>query len=309
MFLAFLLISAASASPAIGAASLQALAAADSRLVMIGRRLAKGGAGLCGGAVSNPGWTIEDAEQFEPAVRDSVRAGLDLGNYPTLVAVEPGSAAARAGLRPGDELLAVNGRTVDATPSSRARRARQEALEEATAAALAQGSALVRVRRDGRMITISVDAEPGCATDFLIGRDQGLRAAASNGTQVTVSTAIIDFTRSDDELALILAHELAHNVLGHNKRHRALRVAGADRSGASGRDREREADRWALYLMARAGFDIGVAPGFWRRWGPKTSFGIFSDGSHPGWRDRAETAEAEIARIRAEREAQRPLIP
>lgn len=309
MFLAFLLAVAAAPPPAIDRAALQALAAADRRLVTIGRRLAKGGAGLCGGTVSNPGWTIEDAEQFEPAARDAVRAGLGLGDYPTIVAVEAGSAVERAGLAAGDELLAVNGQPVDDAPSGRASRTRQEMVEKATAAALARGQVGVRVRREGRVLTIPVTAESGCATDFLIGRDEGLRAAASNGTQVTVSTAIIDFARSDDELALILAHELAHNILGHNKEHAAQRVAGADRSGARRRDREREADRWALYLMARGGFDIGVAPGFWRRWGPKTSFGILSDGSHPDWRDRAERAEAEIARIRAERAAGRPLVP
>lgn len=304
MFLA-LLILAAQPDPT----SLAALAAADARLVTIGRRLSKGGAGLCGGAVANPGWTIEDAEQFAPPLRTQVRTALKLGDYPTVVAVEPGSGAARAGLHVGDELLTVGATGVPAPPSPRSTRARQEGIEKDIATALAAGPALVRVRRDGKALDLQIRPERGCTTEFLIGRGRGLRAASSNGVRVVVSAEIMDFALSDDELALVLAHEMAHNILGHNRGGPAQRIAGADRSGARSKDREREADRWALYLMARAGFDPSVAPGFWRRWGPKASLGILSDGSHPDWRDRAARAETELARIKTEQTAGRDLIP
>ena len=307
MFLAYLI--AASAPAGIDAESLRALAAADARLVAIGRRLAKGSAGLCAGAVSNPGWTIEDVEQFQPKLRKSVRKALGLAEGPTVVAVEPGSAAGQAGVMPGDQLIEVNGWAVPAAPAKRASRARQEALERATRLGLSSGAITVRADRSGKTLSFRIPAETGCASDFLIGRANGLRSAASNGAQVTVSAAIIDFAQSDDELALILAHEFAHNILGHNKGSPAQRIAGADRSGARGPDREREADRWALYLIARGGYDIAVAPGFWRRWGPKTSFGILSDGSHPSWRDRAERAEAEIGRIKAQQAAGQVPMP
>jgi predicted Zn-dependent protease len=304
MFLAFLI---AAAQP--DQTGLTTLAEADTRLVAIGRRLSKGGAGLCGGAVANPGWTIEDAEQFAPPLRPQVRAALMLGDYPTVVAVEPGSAADKAGVRASDELLAIGTASVSAEPSARSVRARQEKVEQATATALGIGPTKIRVRREGRAIELTVTPEPGCTTEFLIGRGRGLRAASSNGHRVVVSAEIIDFTHSDDELALVLAHEMAHNILGHNREAAAQRIAGADRSGARSKDHEREADRWALYLAARAGFDPGAAPGFWRRWGPKATLGILSDGSHPDWRDRAARAENELARIRTEQAAGRALIP
>lgn len=300
-----LLIAAAQPDPT----GLSALAEADARLVAVGRRLAKGGAGLCGGFVANPGWTIGDAEQFPAALRPTVRSAMKLGQYPTIVAVELGSAAQKAGVRRGDEIVAVGAAPVAAVPAASAVRTRQEGIERAIATALAVGPADVRVRRDGQSIDLHVEREAGCASDFLIGRGKSLRAASSNGYRVVVSNAIMDFAASDDELAVVMAHEMAHNILGHNREGPAQRVAGADRSGAKGKDREREADRWALYLMARAGFDPGVAAGFWRRWGPKTSYGVFSDGSHPGWRERAERAEAETGLIRQLRAAGRPLIP
>jgi hypothetical protein len=294
----------AAAAPSVDATSLKALTAADTRLVEIGRKLAKGGAGLCAGTVSNPGWTVEDAEQFDPDVRGGVRAALGLGDESTIVAVEPDSAAARAGAQAGDEILAVGGQRLPPA-SERSSRERQAAIERM----IARGATDVTVERAGRPVTLRIAPEPGCASEFLIGRGRGLRAASSDGARVTVSAQIVDFAASDDELALILAHEFAHNILGHNKGYPPQRIAGEDRSGKRTRDREREADRWALYLMARAGYDIGVAPGFWRRWGPKTGFGILSDGTHPDWRDRAANAETEIARIRTQQAAGQVPIP
>lgn len=300
-----LLIAAAQPDPS----GLRALADADARLVAIGRKLAMGGAGLCGGHVANPGWTIEDIEQFAPDLRARVRDALTVGEAPTIVSIEPGSAAAKADIRAGDQLLAIGGTAIPAKPSPRAIRARQDLVEAAAARGLAAGPATIRIRRGADVVTLIVPPEPGCATEFLIGRGRGLRAASSNGVRVVVSTEIMDFASDDDELALVMAHEMAHNILGHNRGGPAQRIAGADRSGAKGKDREREADRWALYLMARAGYDPGVAPGFWRRWGPRTDLGILSDNTHPGWRERAARAEAEVARIKAEQAAGRPMVP
>jgi membrane-associated protease RseP (regulator of RpoE activity) len=224
-----------------------------------------------------------------------VRAALGLGVFPTVVRVEPGGAAARAGVKAGDEILAVAGQAL-AEAASRSSRSRQEGIEEA----MARGATDVTVERASRPMTVHIAPEPGCPSEFLIGRSRGLRAASSNGTRVTISPEIIEFAASDDELAFVMAHEFAHNILGHNRGTPATRVSGEDRSGARSRDREHEADRWALYLVARAGYDPSVAPGFWRRWGPRTGFGILSDGSHPDWRDRAARAEAEIARIKVQ---------
>jgi hypothetical protein len=295
MFFALLL---AAAAPTVDAASLKALAEADARLVSIGRRLARGGAGLCAGTVSNPGWTIEDAEQYAPELRGDVRAALGLGLLPTVVSIEPDSAAARAGVKTGDGIAAIGGQAL-AEATGRPSRARQETIERA----MIHDARAITVERAARPVTLHLAPEPGCPSEFLIGRNRGLRAASSNGTRVTISPEIVDFAANDDELAFVMAHEFAHNILGHNRGTPPTRVAGEDRSGARSRDREREADRWALYLVARAGYDIGVAPGFWRRWGPRTGFGILSDPSHPDWRDRAERAEAEIARIKAQQAA------
>jgi beta-barrel assembly-enhancing protease len=296
MLLAFLLLESLPAYPPAH----MLLIDADTRLVRVGRRLAKGGAGLCTGRVSNPGWAIADIEQFPTEMRPELRP--DMGELPRVSWVEPGSAADRAGVRAGDDLVAIGNDTLPPA-SLRASRARLDRIERASP------RLTVRFRRSGETRTLQLDPEPGCASHFVVGRAKGLRGVSSNGRLVGVSLEMLDYVANDDELALILAHELAHNILGHNKGVPSFRAAGEDRSGRSGKSREAEADRWALYLMARAGYDVSVAPGFWRRWGPKTSFGIFNSGSHPGWRDRAAAAEAEIARIKAQQQAGHQPVP
>ncbi len=289
-------------SAAAPAMDVRPLIEADRRLVAVGRRLARGGAGLCAGSVSNPGWTIADVEQYRPALRPAVTAVLSLSALPTVVAVEPDSPAGRAGVRAGDAIAAIDGRALPAVPAGKAVRDRLSTIERS---APPRSAAL---RRGRTQVSVSIAQEPGCPSHFLVGRAKGLRGVSSDGRQVGVSAEMLDYAASDDELALVLAHELAHNILGHNKGVAPTRAAGTDRSGRAKKSREAEADRWALYLMARAGYDVSVAPGFWRRWGPKTSFGIFSAGTHPGWRERAAAAEAEIAKIRAQQAAgQRPV--
>lgn len=299
--LALLLVAAAPAAEA----SLTDLLAQDVRVAAIGDRLARHGP--CDGWLSNPGIIIQDPDQYAAALRPAARAALGLKDGPTIVAVLPGSEAAAAGLAPGDELLAV-----DAAPVPPAAAGRSFARVGATEALVEQGLAdgdgvTLRIRRDGTEREIAVASRRGCASRFQLLPGRRLNASA-DGTYVQVSGALAEFAAEDDALAVIIAHELAHNILGHKAR---LDAAGVSRGllAGFGRNRNRiratelEADRWALYLMARAGFRYDQAPAFWARFGRRTDPGIFADGTHAGWRERVARAEAEIARIRAQQVA------
>jgi predicted Zn-dependent protease len=111
--------------------------------------------------------------------------------------------------------------------------------------------------------------------------------AWTDGEGVWVSRGMIRFLKSDDELALVLAHEMAHAYRGHIpylKAKRALEAAlsvaldifapGSGRAGAIlmdaagkkfDRDQEREADLYGLIWAHKAGFDVSVAKDLWRR--------------------------------------------
>ena len=80
----------------------------------------------------------------------------------------------------------------------------------------------------------------------------GLDASVEkNRKDVAVATDLVQFARSDDELAFAIARAMARSLIGKD----------ADDDGP----RLTEADRLGLYLAARAGFDVSGALAFWDR--------------------------------------------
>lgn len=299
MLLAFLI---AAATPDVE--SLKALAALDVRVATIGDRLARGG--LCQAVLSSPGWVVQDVAQYDRRLRPAATEALRLGAAPTIVAVLPGGGAARAGLRAGDELLTIGEKAVPVASDNKGY-ARLAQVEQWVEHDLRRGKLSLTFRRAGVSQNVELIAEPGCASRFQLMPGAKLNATA-DGTYVQVSGALVEFVRGDDELALIIAHELAHNILGHRAK---LDAAGVSRGLLAGigknrtriRETELEADRHALHLMARAGYDITVAPAFWERFGRRTDAGFLSDGTHAGWRERVTRSRAEVARIKAQQSA------
>lgn len=112
-------------------------------------------------------------------------------------------------------------------------------------------------------------------------------SAWTDGESVSVTRGMMRFLKSDDELALVLAHEMAHAYRGHiaylRVKHMieaALNVAldffapGSGRAAVVlldaaskkfDRDQEREADLYGLIWAHKAGFDVSVGKELWRR--------------------------------------------
>ena len=76
--------------------------------------------------------------------------------------------------------------------------------------------------------------------------------ASTNGERIKISTGMLDYFASDDELAFVLAHEVSHLLLGHS---------GAFQ-GSAAKARELEADLLGIHIVARAGFDVAKAARF-----------------------------------------------
>src|SRR6185503_5706086 len=88
--------------------------------------------------------------------------------------------------------------------------------------------------------------------------------ALSDGSNIVVTTGLLEFVRSPDQLAWVIAHEVGHHVLGHadNARlqimlNRFLGSTVGETPHAIQRiDSERQADLFAADLVTRAGFDL-----------------------------------------------------
>ncbi len=289
---------------AVQPADLQVVREADLRVAAIGEKLARDNVALCGETQPRTGLVLHDIRQYEGDARDAARRAFGFAREVSVEGVVPGSPAEGAGIEPDDGLVAIEGEAVDgmSDPNSDqpAHFARMQAVLDRLDALGADGAVAVEVERGGQRRTVALRPERGCLARFQI-IDGGVNAS-SDGRYVQINSAMYDFAQSDAELAAVLAHELAHNVLDHRRR---LNAVGVDRGmlgvlgKSAGRIRatEIEADRLSLYLMANAGFDPALAIPFWDRMGAKHGFGIFSDGTHLRRGPRVKMLREELAAL------------
>jgi PDZ domain/Peptidase family M48 len=295
---------------------LTALTRLDDRVARVAWRLSQANADLCPVVRQSAGWALHAAGQYSPEVRPHAQARFALdGDLPGVLSAPEGSPAELAGLRPGDLIISVNGQPLVAGGARRA--ARFEGLAANVArldAALASGPADLIVRRDGQTLPFRIQPVRACGYDVQLNPSDDLNARA-DGRRLFISTALAGFSQSDDELALILGHELAHNVLRHRSwaetggEGRTVIEGDCDPALCRGGDPERQADRVGLYLAARAGFDPSVAAPFWRRFGASNWRVRYPALAHASAGVRAIRLEAVQAEIAARVAAGQPLTP
>ncbi|HET6201468.1 MAG TPA: M48 family metallopeptidase [Planctomycetota bacterium] len=161
---------------------------------------------------------------------------------------------------------------------------------------VASGADLETVRRVGARIA-KVSHEPGFAWEFnLIDDPKTVNAFCLPGGKVAVYTGILPLTQTEEGLAAVMGHEIAHAIAHHGAERMAQGEivgavgtaldAGLSKSSARTREaalavfgvganvgvllpfsrkHESEADEIGLDYMARAGYDPRQAVEFWRR--------------------------------------------
>jgi len=285
--------------------SLVAMRGLDQRVATIGHRLAVANVGLCTQTLNLPGFAVHDLSQYGADFRAAAISAFGLDAGPGVLALVPRSPAERDGLRLDDILLSVDGRSLAQGPPRRDRSFdRMAEILDALESAFADGSADILVRRAGATLPLHVGSEPGCATRFQLIPSRRLNAQA-DGRYVQVTTAIAGYVADDDELAAVIAHEFAHNVLGHRVRLDQQHVsrgffANFGSNASRIRETEAEADRFSIYLLDRAGYDPEAAVRFWERFG-RRGLNFLGSATHPNWQRRIELLRGEIAAVRAAR--------
>lgn len=262
------------------------LAQQEARLAAIAYRLTTANAGWCPQITPQPGWILGDLSRFKTG--DHAAAGETYGTNdgPFVAAVAPGSPAARAGLLRGTRIAAINGKAVPTSGNEPTAR-----IDEIIVALydLDASAAWTVTDAGGRVHRLA--AAPGCASAFRV-ELTGAQAAA-NGILVRVTLKLAQSVADDEELAAVIAHELAHNILRHRER------LGGNRSAARVRQTEFEADRLSVWLMAGAGYDPAAAIRFWNR----HKRPLVRAASHPPRSERIAAIEAEMAAMRVARAA------
>lgn len=182
---------------------------------------------------------------------------------------------------------------------------------------LSQDSSSTRqVRRVGERIVQAVDNQPlqreinlnlkGYRFDwqFNVLRSRQVNAFCLPGGRVVVYVGLLRIVANDDQLATVLAHEIAH-ALAHHANERIT----TEESGhvnwlfrrAYDRQQESEADHIGLFLMTFAGYDPEEALVFWQRMEQLSQSGhlpeILSD--HPSDQRRIQQLRMWIPQVKA----------
>jgi len=316
-FLAVLIASLLAAAPVAAesplAQSLTAMRGFDQRVTTIGFRLAAASDGWCADPAWLPGLELHEITQYGADWRAAAVEAFGLDDDPAVLALAANGPAAGAGLQLDDHVTSIDGAPLPgAAGVAQGSFDRGARILDALDAAFADGHASLAVRRGDRTLAIEVAAVRGCPTRFQLIPAARLNALA-DGQYVQITTALADYVADDDELAAVLAHEFAHNLLHHRARLDAAHISRGllgnfGRNARLIRETEDDADRLSVYLMARAGYDPQAAVRFWTRFG-RRGLSFLSAPTHSNWRQRIALFEAEIAKIRAAAIAGRPPDP
>jgi predicted Zn-dependent protease len=271
------------------------------RLQNVAIPLLEAAAPFCGDRVRGAsGFVATNAYRWK---KEYYNAALSSGFSDTLVVlnVAPNSAAAVAGLVAGDRILAVNstpiliGRTaIDdlsaKIPSSKDKRIQTYRLS---------------IRRGEDTSTIEISPRLACAYTPIVTPEDMVNAYA-DGHSIFVTAGILRFLPDDNDLAVVVAHEIAHDAMRHidaqmkNSLIGTLLGAVVDVAAASqgvntdfasqgaklgamvfSQDFEREADYVGLYILALGGRPFDQAANLWRQIGAANPGSIKFATTHP----------------------------
>ncbi len=269
--------------------AIESFQALDQKLQDVGWQLVRGNAPFCTNAMPSVGLQLQDLASYGgPEV---ARVALEMqGDFAVQTAAR-GSPAASSGRFPANREIV----RLDETDPNLWEAGKRRYWERLTRVhdwidnRLSANGSIRFGFVDGSTAQLSpVDV---CATRFELS-GEGKRAVAT-GDRVVIGMNFPGFAYREEIFAGAVAHELAHNLLGHRK---WLEKNGRKRRNV--RMAEREADRLMPWLMANAGYDPEAAYRFMTTWGPRHDGGLFRGRTHDGWDERAEFIAAEIPLIR-----------
>ncbi|MES2263403.1 MAG: M48 family metallopeptidase [Pseudomonadota bacterium] len=304
--------------------TLRTMVSLQDRLYRVAAPLLINNADLCKSQARNLlGFTAKNKYSYPGEYADAAGAVLGYGEPLQVSGVLAGSGAARAGLRKGDRLLAVENKSLPGGPAAETQAAEILGPLVGSRAALA-----MTISRNNSSQTLNVPITRACAIRVELGNSDNINSYA-DGQRVLITRGMINFAKSDEAIAFVLAKDIAHNVLGHAGAMRNAATVGSiidnlvrvkpDLSmliGSAGvkavpQDLDAAADNLALYMLARAGYNIEHASAFWQHLAaqyPPTVLNGYT-AVHPSTAFRLAAINKSVVEIKARQAAKKPLLP
>ncbi len=285
--------------------------------------------GQCKKTGAKYGLSFQSIDQLPKDIRPIARERLGLERQVGIVNVVPGSPAQLAGLQRRDLVLRVAGA---ALPPGRQGAAKLGQM-------LKQGKLdrplRLTVSRGGNRMNVSMRPVRGCVYPVLLaGKNE--TNAFTDGRRIVVQRGIVKLASNDEELALVIGHELAHITAGHLQKKTVNKVAGAfgglaldlaaaaagvntggafSRAGgdiggkAYSQGFEKESDYIGMYFVARAGYDTKGVERFWRKMADANPKSITFAGTHPTSAERFLVIAKTHREIAEKRRKKQPIQP
>lgn len=313
-------------SPRVAAAAeaLTKMAAMQERLYKVAAPLLINNAELCKAQARNLlGFTARNRYWYPGEYNEAAQLAFGMGERLQVTGVLAGSGAARAGLKRGDELISASGKMLPTGPSASSSAGAVFGPLVASRANLAMA-----IERDGKERQLSIPVTRACGFAIELGNADNINAYADD-VRVMVTRGMLHFAQSDDELAVLLAKGIAHNILGHAALTRSSATIGsvidnlgkvrpdsAMLIGSAGirplaADLDVAADNLSLYLLARAGYNVDSAAPFWKRLAANYPATVLNSyvANHPGTAARLAGIDKTVAELKAKQGPKKTLTP
>jgi hypothetical protein len=304
--------------------ALRALVAQQDRLYQVAAPLLVKNPELCRSHARNLlGFTAKNKYSYSSEFTDTAQKLFGMDEHLKVMGILAGSGAARAGLQRGDDLMAIEDKTLP-----QGQNAERQAASILAPLVSGRSSVKMTVIRNGSNMALNVPLTYACAFGIELGNTDNV-SAYSDGHRVLITRGMLAAARSDDELAYVMAKEMAHNALAHANRQRMSATIGGiidnlilirpDMStmvGMAGvkpmpQELDAAADKLSLYMLARAGYNIDNAASFWQRLATQYPATLLSGYTalHPATSYRVTVIEAATRDIKNKQANKKPLFP
>ena len=300
--------------------SLQKVKARYERLQKVGYPILKNSSELCENTISSLG-VMFNAYVTSDKYSDIEKEVYEIDDRLLLTYVIPSSSAFKSGLRSNDEIVSIN--DIKATIDKEKFHKELEKLRAKS------DSLKVIYKRQGEERVATFDPDLICNYPILLVQNDSVNAFA-NGNQIGITTGMIRFAQKDEQLGLVIAHELGHNIMDHISKLRtnsllgtivdlAAAYYGVNTQGVFGQagarmysqEFEAEADYVGIYYMERAGYSIDNVADFWRDMAVEHPGSINQShaSTHPATPERFLEINAAIEEIKEKKRLNQQLIP
>ena len=269
------------------------------------------------------GFTAKNQYSYPPELAVAAQQSLGLDERLQVMQILDGSGAMQAGLKRGDILQSIQDQRLPTGTQAEPETARllSPILKNVT-------EIKITVVRQSQQVTINGPLTLACAFAIDVGNSQHINAYA-DGRRILLTRGLLDWLSTDEDVAVVIAREISHNVLQHAKQLQqtatlsamidGLLVFKPDPSTVNASNgvkvvpekMDQEADRLALYMLARANYDPTNFSRVLKRLSqaPYASQANSYQTLHPWTEERQNLIAATLKEIRQKQSTKKILVP